>query len=87
MAYNKTRNTGTRNSGTRNTSETAEHPGTITEHQRNTSGTPRNIGTLHEEEQLRLNVYYKLKLYKHLASLLKRAERKVNAFLRRLPEF
>ena len=61
--------------------------GTPTEHQRNTSGTPRNIGTLHEEEQLRLNVYYKLKLYKHLESLLKRAGRNVNAFLRILPEF
>ena len=62
---------GTPENGTRNTDGTAEHSGTPTEHQRNTSGTPRNNGTLHDEEQLHLNVDYKLKFNEHLESILK----------------
>ena len=48
-----------------------EYPGTPTEHQRNTSGTYRQNGTLHDEEQLHLNVDYKLKFNEHLESILK----------------
>ena len=48
---------------------TTKHPGPTTEHQRKTSGTPRNNGTLYDEEQLHLNVDYKLKFNEHLESI------------------
>ena len=76
---------------TRNTGGIAEHPGILAEqwntpeNQRNTNGKPRNNGTLHDEEQLHLNVDYKLKFNEHLESYLKKAGRNVNASLRIVP--
>ena len=55
------------------------------EHQQNINLTPRNKGTLHKEEQLHLNIDYKLKFNEHLESILKRAGQNVNAILRILP--
>ena len=62
-----------------------EHPGALTEHQRNTSGTPRNNMILNDEEQLHLNVDYKLKFNKYLKSIFKKVGRNVNAFLKIMP--
>ena len=55
------------------------------EYQHNTSGISWNNGTLHKEEQLHLNVDYKLKFSEHLEGILKRAGRNINAILIILP--
>ena len=55
------------------------------EYQHNTSGISWNNGTLHKEEQLHLNVDYKLKFSEHLEGILKRAGRNINAILITLP--
>ena len=57
---------------------TPRKSGGTTEQQRNTNIHQRNT----QEEQLHLNIDYKLKLSKHLERTLKKAVQNVNAFLR-----